>query len=197
MKSQYNAQLELEKDINYNEIEDEMMANMGQSQANDNNSNIFKRQLTKLKSKVGLEDNKENEAAEEEDMAKKPHDKLRIFFPTKVLNEVISEEIRVGNDWWNSLKLDHTEFNLHGSKIWRTKKLGWYNAFGSCKVGYTQKKRWNIKILPTGNCDLSQPADIVIGVIDSDKIDKLFNKNKGILYCTFYVIYFFVKVQNE
>jgi len=177
LNAEFEKQLELEKDVNYNEVEQQMQAQM-----NDNNSNLIKRQFLKLRSKMNVDDDAKNAAADDSALAAKAHDKLRVFFPMNTLKKVIEEEIRVGSDWWNTLKLDHNEFSCHDSSVWRKSNYslsGWFNAFGSCKVSYTQKKRWNLRILPRENCDLKQAADVVIGVVDAEDVDKLFQKNKG------------------
>ena len=32
---------------------------------------------------------------------------------------MIDEEVRVANEWWNALKLNHNEYSVRDSSLWR------------------------------------------------------------------------------
>eukprot|EP01083_Nonionella_stella_P003419 9790_1 len=104
------------------------------------------------------------------------HDKMRLFMPQKELLKIITNNIKLSTEWWNVVQLNHIIFNTHDAELWRTSdtEIGWYNAFGSIKIGKSQGKRWNIKICerikqyePVSG--KKQPADVMVGVIESNR----------------------------
>ena len=75
-------------------------------------------------------------------------------------------------------------YSCYEAELWRQSTIqgGWYNAFGSSKIGRSRRKRWNIKICERGgemkslkltdtkSSDKRLPADVVVGLIESNKI---------------------------
>eukprot|EP00485_Elphidium_margaritaceum_P009049 CAMPEP_0202685894 /NCGR_PEP_ID=MMETSP1385-20130828/1720_1 /ASSEMBLY_ACC=CAM_ASM_000861 /TAXON_ID=933848 /ORGANISM="Elphidium margaritaceum" /LENGTH=444 /DNA_ID=CAMNT_0049340365 /DNA_START=44 /DNA_END=1378 /DNA_ORIENTATION=+ len=113
------------------------------------------------------------------------HDKMRVFMPQKELSKLIGADIRLSTEWWDTQHLNHVVYNTYDAQLWRTSAMngGWYNAFGSYQVREAQqKKRWNLQISARGNmCGRpslrGQPADVVFGVVDCDRI-QLQNPNE-------------------
>mmetsp|Transcript_24728 Transcript_24728/g.21618 ORF Transcript_24728/g.21618 Transcript_24728/m.21618 type:complete len:512 (+) Transcript_24728:42-1577(+) len=104
------------------------------------------------------------------------HHKVRLFVPKKELAKLIEADIRLSTEWWDPFRMNHIVYNTYDAELWRTSAIssGWFNAFGSIKVRKSQTKRWNIKIVdrvkkPRGITKKKQPADVVLGVIESSK----------------------------
>lgn len=104
------------------------------------------------------------------------HHKVRLFVPKKELAKLIEADIRLSTEWWDPFRMNHIVYNTYDAELWRTSAIqsGWYNAFGSIKVRKSQTKRWNIKIVDRvkksrSNTKKKQPADVVVGVIESSK----------------------------
>merc|ERR1712176_372788 len=76
------------------------------------------------------------------------HDKIRIFVPKKEMIAMIANEIKISNEWWDALRLNHIIFKTTDADLWRSCALnnGWFNAFGTIKVKRGEIKRWNVKI---------------------------------------------------
>eukprot|EP01083_Nonionella_stella_P268140 906220_1 len=104
------------------------------------------------------------------------HDKIRLFVPKKDLAKLIEVDIKLSTEWWDPFKLNHIVYNTYDADLWRTSAIagGWYNAFGSIKIRKSQSKRWNIRICERvkqqrGYGAKKKPADVVVGLIQSDK----------------------------